>query len=266
MNFGGPAKRGFFCGPALILSRESVLVVACMVTQGIAVKQSFGEASLIAGFYSCSASQCTSFPQDSVLGQFSYLVGCLRGPLVSRPGPCGCADVLNDGHVTLREFAEFQNFPMRFCDRHVSISQQPALGYCPLADSILRAEIIPTLDGSLVLLGSLVFQGDRDFDSCIPDAYYDCYIEIPFRAMLLTEGNVIELTTLLEEIPAECDTGCPDPGGWCCSFIVDPCRITYLSYEAQNVNDYCYPCGNSDLYRASIANVLGYLSALVMGN
>ena len=56
----------------------------------------------------CIAPQSTSIPT-----QYSLMSTCLTGPQQLYGSGCGCADLTSDNHVSLDDFALFQNFPLK---------------------------------------------------------------------------------------------------------------------------------------------------------
>jgi len=205
-----------------------------------------------AGFDYCYFTEC-SFTGSTPAAQYRNLAACLTGPAVLAGPLCSCADLDSDGFVSLRDFAAFQVAPVSVCSRYLEVRQNPGLGFCPTPGTVYRANVIYALNGSLLLVGSLIDEGDSEVDRCIPNTFpLPCYVAEPFVPRRLTSLEQAVLYALVENIPqlvADCD------------YAYDPCVIWYVGGH----NDYCYGGGgNSDEYREAIRAVAAYVADLAM--
>lgn len=217
-----------------------------------------------AGFGYCNFTEC-SFSGSTPAAQYGNLAACLTGPVVQTGPLCSCADLDGDGYVSLRDFAAFQVAPLHVCSRYIEVRQEPGLGFCPTPGTVYRANVIYTLNGSLLLVGSLIDEGDSEVDRCIPGFTFplSCYVAKPFLPRRLTSLERSELSALVQNIPQEgCQRECTNPCVGLCCFIIDPCVIWYVGRH----NDYCYGLGNSDEYRHAIQAVAAYVADLAMNN
>ena len=151
--------------------------------------------------------------------------------------------------------------PVRVCWRYLEVRQQPGLGFRPTPGTVYRANVIYALNGSLLLVGSLIDEGDPAADRCIPEYTFPlpCYVAKPFLSRRLTSLERSELSALVENIPQQgCQPECTSPCVGDCCYAFDPCVIWYVGGH----NDYCYGEGNADEYRYAIGAVAAYVADL----
>lgn len=210
----------------------------------------------VAGYTRCQLNECP-YSGATPPTQFRNLAACLMGPDTRAGSSCECADLDSDDFVTLRDLAAFQNTPVQVCFRNLTIRQDPGLGFCPQVGAVLRANVIPALNGLPLLVGSLVELGDPDIDRCVYSGpFKSCYVGVPFLARQLTATEWFQLSALIQAIPAE---GCPCLGQ--CNYAIDPCQIL----KVNNFDTYCYAYGSGtadDLYRDALWAVADYAAEL----
>ncbi len=212
-------------------------------------------------FFACG------FPFPDLLMQYEHIGACLTGPAeFVTSSSCTCADLDYDGHVSLRDFAVFQLAPLLVCTRYLTPSQEPGFGFCPTPGTIFRANVIRTLSGDLVLVGSLIEEGNPEVDVCLGYDFFGptCYIGVPFPPLLLSPNEQLELSALLMRIPKSCETVCTDPSTDPCCKHPEKCVIRYLRHQGKWHDDFCYGCGNADEYRRAFRDVVEYLRALLI--
>ena len=130
----------------------------------------------------------------------------------------------------------------------------PGLGYCPSPGTIFRANDFEAFDGTVLLVGTLVAEGDPNVDECIYESAPGCFIAIPFPPIVLTSQEISTLDAKLDAIP----TTFPD----CCNYAWDPCIIRHLSFGGRTLSDYCWGCDEADAYRGRIRNVFTFLEQI----
>lgn len=204
----------------------------------------------------CDPLQCGRPPDPNLLDQYEQIATCMTGPGQWVAPSCACADLDGDAHVTLRDFAALQIVPVFVCERGLAFAQRPGMGFCPSPGTVHSANVIPALDGTVVLVGARILEGDPERNQCLPYVIWpsECLIDVYFppRTLSLDEQN--ELSALLTAIPE-------DP---CCDdWAVDPCVILYLRYQGQEHRTYCYGCDKSEAYRRAISDVADYLAELL---
>lgn len=211
------------------------------------------------GFASCLFWQCSSTDLTPA-AQYANLAACLSGPGVPAGSSCTCADLDSDGYVSLRDYAAFQVAPVRVCWRYLEVRQRPGLGFCPVPGTVYRANVIYALNGSLLLAGSLIDEGDPEVDRCIERPYsFRCYVAKPFLPRVLTSVERSQLFALVRSIPQEgCQPECTDPCVGECCYAYDPCFIWYVGKH----DDYCYGQGNASEYRQAVRAVAAYVADL----
>lgn len=204
-----------------------------------------------AGVGHCLYTECP-FTGSTPAAQYRNLAACLTGPAVPAGPFCSCADLDSDGFVSLRDFAAYQIAPVYVCSRYLEVRQQPGLGFCPSLGTVYRANVIYALYGSLILNGSLIYEGDPATDRCLYfDSPLSCYVAKPFPPRRLTSLETAELHALIENIPQLVAN---------CNYAFDPCVIWYVGGH----NDYCFGDGNANEYREAIKAVAAYVSELAM--
>lgn len=163
----------------------------------------------------------------------SYLFLGAKEPPAPGPVECGREDTFDDLECesyapcaleqTQVDFSGFTTFELR---------QDPGFGFCPDIERLYRTRIVKDESGKYFATLTTLREGVEGIDECLPrQRFLECYVPEEEPARELTAAEAELLRSSFRSVPTFQD---PDP--ICNCIAIDPCRVTSLTWDEQELS------------------------------